>query len=125
MLDATKCISYLTIESPLPIPESLVGQLGGWAFGCDICNDVCPWNQRFAQPTEIPHYYDRGEIDREDPELFERMSEAEFDRRFGNPPLERPGLAGMQRNWRAAFRSLPGLRAQSTSTRGQGTGDRG
>ena len=48
ILDATKCISYLTIEYKNEIPAELAGQLDGWAFGCDVCNDVCPWNLRFA-----------------------------------------------------------------------------
>jgi epoxyqueuosine reductase len=106
LLDATKCISYLTIESRLPIPDSLEGRLDGWAFGCDICNDVCPWNHRFAEPTPIPEYRDRGALSTGDPGFFERMPEEEFTARFGDTPLERPGLSGMRRNWSAAFRSI-------------------
>jgi epoxyqueuosine reductase len=106
VLDATRCISYLTIESRAPIPEALVPQLEGWAFGCDICNDVCPWNERFAAQTAIPDYHDRREPDRADAGVFERMDEAEFARRFGDTPLERPGLQGMRRNWRAAWESI-------------------
>jgi epoxyqueuosine reductase len=82
-----------------------VPRLEGWGFGCDICNDVCPWNERFAAPTAIAAFHDRGEVDGTDPEFFERMDEEEFDRRFGDTPLERPGLAGMRRNWRAAWQS--------------------
>src|SRR5258706_14861143 len=105
VLDATRCIAYLTIESRAPIPEALAERLGGWAFGCDICNDVCPWNRRFARPTPIADYHDRGALDLEDPAFFERMGEAEFAERFADTPLERPGLEGMRRNWAAAFRS--------------------
>ena len=105
-MDATQCISYLTIESPLPIPDSLVGKLEGWSFGCDICNDVCPWNVRFAEVTPIRAYQDRQAVRTEDPEFFAGMSDAEFAARFGDTPLERPGLAGMRRNWAAALQSL-------------------
>lgn len=106
LLDATKCISYLTIESRLPIPEALAGNLQGWGFGCDICNDVCPWNQRFAEPTPVAEYHDRGALDRADPTFFDTMTEPQFAERFGDTPLERPGLAGMRRNWTAAARSF-------------------
>jgi epoxyqueuosine reductase len=105
VLDATRCISYLTIESRRPIPAELAERLDGWAFGCDICNDVCPWNIRFAVPTTIAEYGDRGAIAGTDPEFFDRMTEAEFAARFGDSPLERPGLAGMRRNWAAAARN--------------------
>ncbi|NOT10011.1 MAG: tRNA epoxyqueuosine(34) reductase QueG [Gemmatimonadales bacterium] len=107
VLDATRCISYLTIESRAPIPEPLAERLDGWGFGCDICNDVCPWNQRFAEPTAVAAYQERGAIGINDPEYFERMTPEEFTLRFGDTPLERPGLAGMRRNWAAASRSLP------------------
>jgi len=106
VLDATQCISYLTIESRLPVPESLSARLEGWGFGCDICNDVCPWNRRFAEPTAVPEYQDRGAIDTGNPAFFEEMNDEEFAERFGDTPLERPGLPGMRRNWAAAARSL-------------------
>jgi epoxyqueuosine reductase len=106
VLDATRCISYLTIESRAPIPEALAPHLGGWAFGCDICNDVCPWNERFARPVERSAYRDRGAIRTGDPEFFDRMSEEEFTALFRDTPLERPGLERMRRNYRAAFASL-------------------
>ncbi|MGQ0702823.1 MAG: tRNA epoxyqueuosine(34) reductase QueG [Gemmatimonadales bacterium] len=108
VLDATRCISYLTIESRVPIPESLVGRMEGWGFGCDICNDVCPWNVRFARVTERPEYQDREAIPLDDADFFERMSAAEFAERFGETPLERPGLGRMRRNWAAALRSREG-----------------
>jgi len=106
VLDATRCISYLTIEWKGDVPPDLVPRFEGWAFGCDICNDVCPWNERFAHPTAIDDYRDRGDPDRRDPAAFERMTEAEFDARFGDTPLERPGLTRMRRNVRAALASL-------------------
>ncbi|MBX3148264.1 MAG: tRNA epoxyqueuosine(34) reductase QueG [Gemmatimonadales bacterium] len=106
VLDANKCIAYLTIEYKAEIPEPLVDQLAGWAFGCDICNEVCPWNVRFATPTDDPAYQDRGAIATDDPAFFERMDEAEFTARFGDTPLERPGLVRMRRNYANAFRSI-------------------
>lgn len=109
LLDATRCIAYLTIESRRPIPDPLAGKLEGWAFGCDVCNDVCPWNMRFAAATAAPEYQDRAAVASEDPAFFERLDEAEFTRRFADTPLERPGLAGMRRNWAAAFHSLEEL----------------
>ena len=104
VLDATRCLSYLTIEWKGDIPPELSERAGGWAFGCDICNDVCPWNQRFAGPGARPEYTERSDPDGNDPEYFERMTEAEFTRRFGDTPLERPGLSGMRRNWRMAWK---------------------
>ena len=106
VLDATRCISYLTIELKGPIPEELAARMEGWVFGCDICNEVCPWNQRFASVGTEPTFRSRGALAGADPELFERMDEAEFDRRFGDTPLARPGLAGMRRNLRAALASV-------------------
>ena len=102
MLDATRCISYLTIEQKGPVPEAVLPQLQGWAFGCDICNEVCPWNVRFARPGSHLEYAPRPDPDREDPEYFERLDDREFTLRFADSPLARPGLAGLRRNWRAA-----------------------
>lgn len=105
LLDATRCISYLTIEQKGPVPDELADSFQGYAFGCDICNDVCPWNQRFATATEIPEFQPRNTLAGADPDLFETMDDEEFDLRFRDTPLERPGVAGMRRNFRAAFRS--------------------
>ena len=107
VLDATRCVSYLTIEHKGPIPQELAARMDGWVFGCDICNEVCPWNQRFAAPGTEPAFRSRAALANADPELFERMNEAEFARRFGDTPLARPGLVGMRRNLRAALASAP------------------
>jgi epoxyqueuosine reductase len=107
LLDATRCISYLTIEQPGPIPDALAERFEGYAFGCDICNDVCPWNQRFAEPTGIREFEaTRPPLDA-NPHYFENLTEEEFQERFGSSPLERAGLDGMRRNYRAAFASAP------------------
>ena len=105
LLDATRCISYLTIEQKGPIADELTERFQGYAFGCDICNDVCPWNQRFSQPTSAPEFQPSAALSGAGPDFFERMTEEEFSDRFGDTPLERPGLAGMRRNFRAAYGS--------------------
>ncbi len=107
VLDATRCISYLTIEQKGPIDPALAERLEGWAFGCDICNEVCPWNERFAEQSTVPEFRPREGLSGAGPDLFERMDESEFYRRFGDTPLARPGLDRMRRNWRAAWESLP------------------
>jgi epoxyqueuosine reductase len=103
LLDATRCISYLTIEQRGSIPDALADHFEGYAFGCDICNDVCPWNQRFAQITGIAEFHPSSQLSGSEPTLFENMTEEEFSERFGESPLERAGLEGMRRNYRAAF----------------------
>ncbi len=112
LLDATRCISYLTIEQKGPIPDELADSFQGYAFGCDICNDVCPWNQRFATETRVPEFQPRATLHGADPDLFEDMTQEEFDHRFADTPLERPGLVGMRRNLRAAYRSVEGVRSE-------------
>jgi len=106
VLDATRCISYLTIEQRGAIPEPLVEHLRGFAFGCDICNDVCPWNHRFAAPTSVPELRPVHSLAGIDERHFETIDEAEFRRRYGGTAFERPGLAGMRRNVRAALASM-------------------
>jgi len=104
MLDATRCISYLTIESKGPIPEALVPQLDGWAFGCDACNDACPWNQRFATETQVAEFKPRAGLRELTADAMGQMGEAEFSVRFSESPLRRAGLRGLQRNLRAVLR---------------------
>jgi epoxyqueuosine reductase len=112
LLDATRCISYLTIEQKGPIADELAENFQGYAFGCDICNDVCPWNERFATETKIPEFKARTTFDGLGPDVFEDMSEEEFDLRFGDTPLERAGLDGMRRNFRAAFRARAATKSE-------------
>ncbi|HET7041224.1 MAG TPA: tRNA epoxyqueuosine(34) reductase QueG [Gemmatimonadales bacterium] len=109
VLDATKCLSYQTIEWKKEISGELAARAEGWAFGCDICNEVCPWNARFAEGPVDPELRDHGWIPADaGPRFFEEMSDAEFDRRFGPTPLHRTGLTLMRRNWAMAWASLGG-----------------
>jgi len=108
VLDATRCVSYLTIESRGAIPEPLRAGVGDNLFGCDICQDVCPWNVKFATPTGVDDY--RAPAEEEWPTLEEilRMDEHTFDDRFGETALERAGLRGLQRNARVALENRAG-----------------
>jgi epoxyqueuosine reductase len=106
VLDATRCISYLTIEHRGPIPADLIGRFEGWAFGCDICNEVCPWNVRFATESSVPEFRPRASLDDAAPNFFDKLDEPSFAASFGDTPLQRPGLERMRRNWRAAWTSL-------------------
>jgi epoxyqueuosine reductase len=102
VIDARRCISYLTIELRGSIPEQLRPAIGNRVFGCDICQEVCPWNARFARPTREPAYGARPELD--GPTLIALadtllgMDEAEFRRRFAGSPLLRAKRAGLLRN---------------------------
>lgn len=98
VLDATRCISYLTIEARGVVPEPLRPLVGDWLFGCDVCQDVCPWNVRFAAETREGRYRARPESDW--PTLVEivAMTERVFDEAFGETALERAGRSGLARN---------------------------
>ncbi len=98
VIDARRCISYLTIELKGPIPRELRPGLGNRIFGCDICQEVCPWNQRFALPGEEEGY--RAEPDTDGPELIELMglTDEEFSTRFSGSPIKRAKRRGFLRN---------------------------
>ncbi len=102
VLDATRCLSYLSIEYKPDPPPELDGRWAEWAFGCDICNSVCPWNEKFAEPTTIADFRRRPDPDRRDPAAFDTLDDAEFTRRYADSPLSRPGLVRMRRNVRHA-----------------------
>jgi epoxyqueuosine reductase len=97
-LDARRCISYLTIELRGAIPEDLRPEIGDWLFGCDICQQVCPWNLRFAGPTLDPAFRPRAELVDPQASRFLSLSEAGFLHEFEGSPLLRPGRRGMARN---------------------------
>jgi epoxyqueuosine reductase len=98
VLDATRCLSYLTIEYKPDPPADIQPRWDGWAFGCDVCNDVCPWNIKFAEPSTVAEFARRADPDRRDPGVFDTMSPQAFAASFGDTPLARPGLERMRRN---------------------------
>lgn len=93
-LDARRCISYLTIELRGPIPETFHRAIGDLVFGCDICQQVCPWNSR-APVTEEPEFASRALPSLE---AWAAMSEAEFREATRGTPLARPKYPGFMRN---------------------------
>ena len=99
VVDANRCISYVTIEqSPdEPIAPELAPKLDRWVFGCDICQDVCPWN-KFRQPTDEPDFAPRpGRLDLTFDEIL-AMSDEEFRERFQGSPIMRAKAEGLRRN---------------------------
>ena len=98
VLDARKCISYLTIElGPKPIEESLQTGMADWAFGCDICQEVCPWNRK-APTAHDPAFRARSENGTVRLTDLLAMGEGGFHERFDATPLARPGYEAMVRN---------------------------
>lgn len=98
VLDARRCISYLTIELKGAIPRALRSQMGEWIFGCDVCQDVCPWNRKHAKPTSEPAFSPREGF--ASPNLMEwlRMTPDAFRARFKGSPLQRAKRRGLLRN---------------------------
>jgi epoxyqueuosine reductase len=114
-IDSGRCISYLTIENKGPIPAELRPRMGDWVFGCDICQQVCPWNERFATPRGHPALSPRPGIPR--PVLREelRLSPQEFNIKFRRSPIQRAKRRGYLRNVAVALgnsrdtAAIPGL----------------
>jgi epoxyqueuosine reductase len=96
-MDATRCISYLTIEHQGPIAEQLMQGMGRQVFGCDICQDVCPWNRK-APIAADPELEPRPELVNPALEWLAAMDEAEFEQRFNGSPVRRAGFQGLRRN---------------------------
>ncbi len=94
-VDARRCISYLTIELRGEIPADLQPSLGDWAFGCDVCQEVCPWN-RFARPTHEPAWAPRHA--RLDLQECLAMTDATFRARFAHSAIRRVKREGLVRN---------------------------
>ncbi len=99
VVDSNRCISFLTIENKQGIPIEFRKQMGDWVFGCDVCQEVCPYNFKanpniwaeFQPECGVGHYLDLFE-------LLQIPSQREFVRRFGNTPLSRPKRKGLVRN---------------------------
>jgi epoxyqueuosine reductase len=97
-LDARACISYLTIEHRGAFTPTQAAQVGEWVFGCDVCQDVCPWNVSFARETLDPALAPRAEVAAPDLQALAELDEGEFARRYDGTPFTRPGQRGMRRN---------------------------
>jgi epoxyqueuosine reductase len=97
VVDGSKCISYFTIELKDAIPEEVKGKFNNWIFGCDICQDVCPWN-RFSQPSKTPEFSLPEELRTFSKSDWEEITEDVFRELFRRSPLKRTKYAGLKRN---------------------------
>ncbi len=112
-LDATKCISYLTIEKRGSIPEELREDIGRQVYGCDICQDVCPWN-REAPVTNIADFTPRTQLVNPDLAWLAGLSLEEFREVFRGSPIKRAKYAGLRRNVAVAMGNSGETRFRST-----------
>lgn len=97
ILDASKCISYLTIERKEDIPDSYKGKMKDWIFGCDICQQVCPWNS-FAKAHQEPAFYPSEALKTMKKSEWQELTEDVFNIIFKNSPLKRSKWKGLRRN---------------------------
>lgn len=111
LMDANRCISYLTIENKGPIPRELRKGMGNRIFGCDICQEACPWNRRFATPTAEEAYVAGPDTD--GPALIELMGldDEAFAARFSGSPVKRAKRRGLLRNVAVALGNWGGREA--------------
>lgn len=98
VIDGSKCISYFTIElKDALIPENMRGRFNDWMFGCDICQDVCPWN-RFSKPNNEIKFTPLAEVFNFTTADWEEMTEENFKKIFKNSPVNRTKFQGIKRN---------------------------
>lgn len=97
LMDGSKCISYLTIELREALPESFRGKMANWMFGCDICQDVCPWN-RFSQPHQEPAFEPQPDLLDMTKADWEDLTEEVFQKVFRRSAVKRAKYGGLRRN---------------------------
>lgn len=97
LVDGSKCISYFTIELKDAIPTAMKGKFDDWMFGCDVCQDVCPWN-RFSKPHSEPLFNPHTDLLKYDKANWEEISLEQFNEIFRKSAVKRTKLAGLQRN---------------------------
>jgi epoxyqueuosine reductase len=97
VVDGSKCISYFTIELKENIPQEMKGKFNDWAFGCDVCQDVCPWN-RFSKEHSEPLFSPNPEILSMSKKEWQEITEETFKTVFKNSPLKRTKFEGLKRN---------------------------
>jgi|WetSurMetagenome_2_1015567.scaffolds.fasta_scaffold10963_8 epoxyqueuosine reductase len=101
VVEANKCISYQTIENKEEIPNELKGKFENWIFGCDICQDVCPWNQKFSQNTWVNEFHPITKELSYDEVI--KLDNQRFSEQFADSPIKRTKLKGLQRNAKFLF----------------------
>ena len=97
VVDGSRCISYLTIELKEAIPEEFAGKMENWAFGCDICQDVCPWN-RFAKGNKEPRFQPPSELAGWSEQEWTEITEETFRRVFSKSAVKRAKFSGIKKN---------------------------
>ncbi|MCB0585523.1 MAG: tRNA epoxyqueuosine(34) reductase QueG [Phaeodactylibacter sp.] len=97
ILDGSRCISYLTIELKEAIPDAFKGQFENWMFGCDICQEVCPWN-RFSRPHDEPEFEPHPDLLKMTGEEWEELTEEAFRELFRKSAVKRTKFQGLKRN---------------------------
>ncbi|MBE9243589.1 MAG: tRNA epoxyqueuosine(34) reductase QueG [Microcystis sp. LE19-131.1A] len=108
VVDANRCIAYHTIENrAVTLPTEIAKNLQGWVAGCDICQDVCPWNQRFAQVTDVEDFQPRPENLSPKLEELANLTIEEWDRRFISSALRRIKPQQWRRNAQANLAHSP------------------
>jgi epoxyqueuosine reductase len=98
VVDSNKCISYQTIENKKEISKELKGKFNNWIFGCDICQDVCPWNNKFSQNSLLTEFYAKEDSQELNLEWVMHLTEEEFSSLYANSPIKRTKLKGLKRN---------------------------
>ena len=96
-VDGSRCISYFTIELKEQIPEEFSGQYEDWAFGCDICQEVCPWTSK-SIPNSEPDFEPQGDWLNYEKKDWESMTETKFREQFKKSAVKRAGFEGLKRN---------------------------
>jgi epoxyqueuosine reductase len=97
VVDGSKCISHLTIELKSEIPSDFSGQMDDWMFGCDVCQDVCPWN-RFSKPHNEPRFNPKPELLQRDKAQWRELTQEVFGQLFEKSPVQRTRFQGLMRN---------------------------
>jgi epoxyqueuosine reductase len=96
-VDGSKCISYFTIELKDALPPAMKGKFENWIFGCDICQDVCPWN-RFSTPHQEPAFTPTPELTNLTKDDWRELTEEVFKTVFRHSPINRTKFDGLKRN---------------------------
>jgi epoxyqueuosine reductase len=111
VVDATRCLSYLTIEHRGDVAPEWHAAFQEWVFGCDVCQEVCPWNEKLARPGREERLQPRAGQTALDLPAAAGVADADFHRRFGDTAIERARPEGLRRNARMLLENVAGAAA--------------